>query len=143
MQAVLGRNLENGFVRDWLDRGGARLREDWGDRRDEFIDSFRVEDEDLDAFVEFAEQAGVYIGDVSEDVAADSSAVTFSRDQLEADRLLLERLIKGRIASRMYDRSAWYPVYHEMDRTLLKAMDLWDAAEKLALHEGAVVEPAR
>jgi hypothetical protein len=42
--------------------------------------------------------------------------------------------IKSRIAQRIYDRSATYPITQEFDTVIQEAMKLWTSAEELALY---------
>ncbi len=134
MQTVLARGLERSFVRDWLDRKGADYKLAWSDRRDEYFDSFELSAEDFDEFVAFAENNGVKIvvGTNRTEQVDEGELEEFTTADLAADEELLKLLIKGRIAGRIYDRSAWYPVYREFDKLLQQAMSLWQQAESMA-----------
>ena len=48
----------------------------------------------------------------------------------EALELLKSRL-KARLAVRLFDTKAWYPVMHTVDQTFQVAMTFWDEAEGL------------
>ncbi len=139
MRAIIGRNLEAGFVREWLDREGIRVRREWADRRDEFIANFSLDEGDLKSFVDYIGQNGVTVVEGSELTASleEDSDPTFTSADLAADEELLKSLIKGRIAWRLYDRSAWYPVYRSFDTLLDQAMTLWSRAESMALVDGS------
>lgn len=134
MQAVLGKGLERSFVREWLDTRGSEFKARWSDRRQEFVDSFEIGDADLAAFVQFAQGHGLEIREESTVTTEvdDEEAPSFTTADLSADSALLETLIKGRIAGRIFDRSAWYPVYSPFDKLLTEAMHLWQQAEAMA-----------
>ena len=89
----------------------------------------------FDQFEEFIGEAGIVFADDVSHFEDDSTVIAFSYTELADDKEILKTLIKGQIASRMYDRSMWYPVYRPLDRVLTQSMDLWMAAEKLAHHD--------
>jgi len=129
MRAVLGRSLENLFIRSWVDLYGASIKQKWGDTQGRFVASFTVSDEMIDAFLSYSADKGVVIGDRS--TSAEES-VTFTESDLDADRGQLYALLKGRLATRLYDRSAWYPVWRKVDHVLIESQKLWDPADDLA-----------
>jgi len=129
MRSVLARSLENQFIRTWVDLYGASLRESWGEDPDRFINGFRVDDDMLDAFRSFAADKKVRIGD---DLTVDEPSEAFSDDEYREDRALLAALLKGRLATRLYDRSTWYPVWRHVDHLLVESQKLWAPAGELA-----------
>lgn len=138
MQTVLARGLERSFVRDWLDRHGSVFKAEWADRRQDYFDSFEVGAEDIASFVEFAGRNGLTIreGTARTTFEDDNDSPEFTTADLAADEDLLRLLIKGRIAGRIYDRSAWYPVYRTFDTVLQEAMSFWQQAEAMAYSPG-------
>ena len=137
MRAVLGKSIPTKFIRFWIDGHSAQLQTTWGERRDDFVKKYGVDDEMLQAFLDFSAEKNVAIGnrrvvDVeSEDT--DSPAVQrFSSSELEEEKEFLRVLLKGRLATRLFDRSAWYPIYGTLDYLLLESQNLWTAAEDLA-----------
>lgn len=135
MQQVIGRRLHSMFVRHVLDTNGAEIRDAWSDRRDEFVEKFEVGDAIMDDFKSFAKDHNVlFVGDKAA-YETDSTVVAFSNMELASDEPILRTLIKGQIATRLYDRSMWYPVYRELDTVLIQSMNFWTAAEELAFHE--------
>lgn len=142
VQAILAQRIENAFVRTWIDRHGAALHARWDGRREAFLRDFEVSESMFQAFLDFAAEQDVRIGGEAADVSAagspegDGEAV-FLRSEVEADRPLLNVLIKGRLATRLYDRAAWYPVYHQIDPVFKEAVALWEPAEDLAVHYAA------
>lgn len=129
MRTVLGRSLENQFIRTWVDVYGASLRERWGENPDRFINGFELDDAMLDAFRSFAADRGVQLGD---DLTVDEAAASFTDLEMAEEADLLRALLKGRLATRVYDRSAWYPVWRHVDHLLLESQKLWPSAGELA-----------
>ncbi len=133
MQTIIGRGIENAFVRDWLDHKGPVFQDQWNGKLDQFLTDFQVDDEMLAAFFAFAGKQGVRIVDEVPAVV-DSTHRYFLRSDVSADARQLGTVLKGRIATRLFDRSAWYRVYNEIDHVLNEAMKLWEPAEELTAH---------
>ena len=129
MRTVLGRSLENQFIRTWVDLYGAALRKTWGEEPDRFISDFEVGDDMLDAFRSFAADRNVQMGG---DLRVEDPDELFSDAELQEDRALLGTLLKGRLATRLYDRSAWYPVWRRVDHAIVESQKLWNPARELA-----------
>jgi carboxyl-terminal processing protease len=129
VRAILSRNIEDRFIRSWVDIHGAYLRSRWGAEAGPFINGFRVDQEMLDAFRSYAADRGVVIG---EGLTADDEDLVFSEADLAAEKELLAALLKGRLATRLYDRSAWYPVWRHVDHLLVESQKLWEPAGQLA-----------
>jgi carboxyl-terminal processing protease len=129
VRAILSRNIEDRFIRSWVDIHGASLRSRWGAEAGPFINGFRVDQEMLDAFRSYAADRGVVIG---EGLTADDEDLVFSEADLAAEKELLAALLKGRLATRLYDRSAWYPVWRHVDHLLVESQKLWEPAGQLA-----------
>jgi len=129
MRTVLGRSLENQFIRTWVDLYGAALRKTWGEEPDRFISDFEVGDDMLDAFRSFAADRNVQMGS---DLRVEDPDEVFSDAELQEDRALLGTLLKGRLATRLYDRSAWYPVWCRVDHAIVESQKLWNPARELA-----------
>ncbi|QXD15295.1 S41 family peptidase [Rhodocaloribacter litoris] len=137
LQAVLRGGVENDFVRYWLDRNAETVHARWDGRRDAFLNTFEVTDEMLAAFYRFAGEKGIRVVDEKPAGGEENGKVQyFTRDEVGQDEAQLRALLKGRIATRLYDRSAWYPVINRIDRTLNEAMKLWAPAENLSFHHG-------
>ena len=144
VQAVLAQRIENAFVRSWLDQRGNTLHAQWDDNRDAFLRDFEVDPEMFQAFLDFAAERDVRVVESEEEKAgAPDEDQVFTRADVEAERPLLEALIKGRLATRLYDRTAWYPVYHQIDPVFKEAMRLWGSAEDLAMNHAAALEEKR
>ena len=79
-------------------------------------------------FLAFGQERGIPIIDE----AGPDDEDGFTRAEIEADRAFLEARIKARLAVRLFDTKAFYPVMHTVDRTFKEAMGLWLEAEDLA-----------
>lgn len=132
LQHILRGSLETAFVRDWLDDHGAELRQAWGERRDAFIRDYRLDDATLDAFLAFIETRGVEIVEHQPGTPPEDGPRQFTRAEVDADRTLLETVLKGRIATRLFDRKAWYPIFNQYDPVVQQAMTMWPTAEAMA-----------
>jgi carboxyl-terminal processing protease len=130
LQAVFSKNLDNIFVRTWLDQEGEALRAAWSDRREAFIQDYEVDEAFFDAFLAYAAAHGVQIVEEVEPVVQDEDEArkVFSEAELNADRAYLETRLKARLAVRLYDYKAWYPIMHNVDRTFNQARALFPQA---------------
>lgn len=139
VKAVIGRSLDNHFSRAWLDQHGDAFMDEWEGKRQEFIDEYRLSDDMYDDFLEFIGTHDVHVvapgsPELDETDAEDADRSFFSVDEARADEALLRSRIKARMAQRVFDRSAWYPVTREGDTVIQEAMNLWPSAEKLAVN---------
>lgn len=134
VQTILGGNLEDGFVRTWLDHHGDTLRARWEHDVQAFQEQYQVDDATFDGFIEYLEQEGIAIVDGPVDRSGEESVTDrFSREELAADRAMLSTLLKARLAVRLFNHEAQYPVLHTQDQVVQKAMRLWGDASSLAL----------
>lgn len=129
LRTVIGRNLDNEFARVRLDQLGEHFRTEWAGREAEFIRSFEVDDATFEAFLDFADDHGVEV--VEARPAEAPGAPILVRSEAYAAREDIEVRIKAFLARRLYDVDAFYPVVARVDRTLMEAMTLWDAARDL------------
>ena len=124
MRTIRGRNLDQQFAREWLDTHGSEVREQYGQDPESFIRTFEVDRAMLDEFMAYIGRHEVAIGKVGE--------TEFSYPEFEIERPVLSILIKANLANRLFGRSAWYPVFHEIDNVFQEALSLWPSAEELA-----------
>ena len=132
VHAVNSAGLEREFARHWLDRNADSVHASWDGRRDAFVADFSLTDEDVNAFLTFVQDRGIAIDD-SATPDTTSGRVAFARDDVDADRAVIAVRLKARMANRLFDRSAQIPVFHQLDRVLIQAMDLWEPAAQLAV----------
>jgi len=104
------------FVRDWLDARSTTFRERWDNRQQEFLTTFTVDHAMWSGFMAFAAEQGDPIP------AAD----------LEASRATLEVILKARVAARLYQSEAWYPVFNTIDPLIGHVSEMWSSAEELS-----------
>lgn len=128
VRTVLNKNLDNTFVRSWMDTHGDELHAAWDGRPDAFIRSFEVDAAMYDAFLDYVQERGVTITD---DGSRDPDEQIYAAADADAARSVLETRLKARMAVRLYDYKAWYPIIQTIDDTFLEAMRLWDEAEAL------------
>lgn len=128
VKALLSKNLDRTFAREWLDTHGERLHGDWDGRPDAYIRDFEVSDAMYTAFLDFAEEKGLTIVDTS---PADDAKLTFTREEVEAERAFIETRLKASLAVRLYDYKKWYPIIHNIDETFQEAKQRWEKAETL------------
>lgn len=131
VQSVLGRQFDLDFVRNWINANGESLHANWENRREAFIDDFQISDETMNDFEAYLEDKGIHI--VAEDALQESTkdARYFTRAEVDEERAWMKNLLKARIATRMFDSAAWYPIRHKHDVTLNEALSLWFSAEEL------------
>ena len=130
LRHVFVKNLDNNFVRSWIDRDGEALRDQWADQSEVFIRDFEITGADFEAFLAFAREQGLRIVEGDKPEAQDDEVV-FTQAEVEADRAYLEGRIKATLAVRLFDRTVWYPIMHEFDRTFNTANTLWREARDL------------
>lgn len=123
LREVLSRDLTNTYARMWYDREGETLAAEWGEHRDDFFEFFEVEETEFQRFLEYARVRGIRFG---------TEPGAFDDIEIESDRPYLEARIKARLAVRLFDLDAFYPMMHPEDRTLQEALKLWPEAESLA-----------
>ena len=135
VRAVSGLGSE--FVRNWLDVHGGQVHGNWDGRRQAFIDAYEVTDDMFEAFLSFAEARSsieIVEGPKPEVVEGDEDAPVYvTRAEVADDEAWLRTWLKTRLARRLFDTSAQYPIYNQVDRVFLEAMQLWEPAEALAL----------
>lgn len=124
MRTIRGRNLDQQYARAWLDTHGDELREEYASDPQRFVREFTVDRTMLDDFAAYLRGHDVDIGRAGE--------ASFSHPEFEIERERLAVLIKANIANRLFGRSAWYPVFHEIDKVFQEAMNLWPSAQDLA-----------
>jgi len=133
LRTVIARNLDNEFAREYLDNGGARIRQEWDGRQRAFLRDYAVDESTFQSFLRFAEARDVALVDrAPEGVDAAERPDVLVRSQVAAERALIEARIKAFIARRLYGIEAFYPVVQEIDRTFQEAVALWPQASELA-----------
>jgi carboxyl-terminal processing protease len=127
VQYTLLRGLPFLFSSQLFEANGLELRQRWADHRDEFYHSFRVDEALWNDYLKYATKNGLKIGGESTE-----EEPAFSQEELDANRGTIEVIIKARMAQRLYRSEAFYPVYNEIDPTVISAQTMWAEAQKLA-----------
>ena len=89
-----------------------------------FRRAYRLPDADFDAFLTLASVTRA---------TAEKPAAAWRTD-LAAQRPVLDAILRGRVASRLYGRDSGTLVYNEIDGVLRAALTRWSEAEALAAH---------
>lgn len=133
-RAIIGRSLENEFIREMIDHHAAQLQDTWGDNRAGFLNNFEIDANLSNEFLDFLASRDILIGDrILEGPESDESTLQqFTEEEWSESRVFLHTLLKGRLATRLYDRSAFYPVYGKIDHLLNESLTLWSYSQELA-----------
>jgi carboxyl-terminal processing protease len=135
VQAVLGKRYDLEFARAWVDRNGGDFHDEWIDRQEAFLNDFVISDATFSQFEAFLAEKGIQITEGAKAVAGDDEKLrVFTRNEVSQDEAWMKNLVKAHIATRMFGQSAWYPVRHEFDETLIEAMQLWNSMDELLAH---------
>ncbi|MEM0964015.1 MAG: S41 family peptidase, partial [Bacteroidota bacterium] len=129
LRTVIGKRLDDGFARAYVERRGDRFRQQWDGRLDEFVSDFEFSDAEFQQFLAFAESEGTDVVDVRP-YDADEDALV--RSEAQAVRVDIETRIKAFVARRLYDATAFYPVVGGIDPAIQEAMRHWSEAVTLA-----------
>jgi carboxyl-terminal processing protease len=131
-RAILGRSLETEYVRRLIDNSAGEMQAHWKGDSEAFRQDFKFDSEMLDEFLDFMASRGVIVGDRTSDVPEPGAEIRFSEDEWEKDQYFLQTLLKGRVATRLFDRSEFYPIYGDVDVLLKESLRLWSHAQDLA-----------
>jgi len=123
LREIFSKDIANTYARMWYDREGESLTQQWQDQREEFFESFEVDDTEFQGFLDYAQVRGIQFG---------SEEGAFDTDDVDSDKSYLKARIKARLAVRLFDLEAFYPIMHPEDQTLQAALQLWDKAKILA-----------
>jgi len=123
LREIFSKDIANTYARMWYDREGESLTQQWQDQRGEFFESFEVDDTEFQGFLDYAQVRGIQFG---------SEEGAFDTDDVDSDKSYLKARIKARLAVRLFDLEAFYPIMHPEDQTLQAALQLWDKAKILA-----------
>jgi carboxyl-terminal processing protease len=129
VQAVVRPGIDALFIRDWYENHKAEVDESWTDNSRQFFDTFEVDTEMWDEFWAFADGRGLVI---SPEEREEEDKIFFTPAEREASRTTLKTVLKARLAQRLYNSEAWFPVYNQIDPVFNEALDLWPSAEELS-----------
>ena len=130
VKALLSKNLDRIFAREWLDTHGSELHGTWEGRSEAYVRDFEVSDEMYEAFLDFAQERGLTLVE-SIPAGEQEEKLVFTWDEVAAERTFVETRLKASLAVRLYDYKTWYPIIHNIDQTFIEAMKQWSTAEDL------------
>jgi carboxyl-terminal processing protease len=105
-----------GFVRQYMESSGAKIREQYGKDLSKFKSEFTVTDEVLAQFVDFSK----------------SKSVEIKKDEYEKDANLIKTWIKARIAYSIWWWEGQFQTVLGIDSQFQKALGLFPESEKIA-----------
>jgi carboxyl-terminal processing protease len=135
MRALLGNTLDVGFARQWFVENEGQLRDEWGERPEEFATGFEIADDVWAEFLEYASENGVQTTTEASEVLP--SEGIFPSDELDAHEHELKVYLRARVAQELYGNKAWFGIYKEIDPELNASLELWEMAEELAAYHDA------
>ncbi len=120
------------FVQDFLNENGDQFKEKWKGEFDKFVNEFAWEDEQAADFRQLLLKNGMVEADTVDTARYKSDTLYVAPDAWEKSRWMSLGYMKADLARQIWGLEKYYQVYnHELDRTLDKAMRLWDEVEKL------------
>jgi len=128
---IRGGQLDAIFAQQWFSKHEQQLRSTWQDRQDEFLSSYRVPDEAVSSFWDYAQEEGVLTLTSNPD-SVDTSERVFLEARAQETRDVVQSRVKGRLANELYGTGAGQSILNKTDPAVQKAMSLWPSSEKLA-----------
>ena len=126
------------LARQWFSQNEQEIREEWGERRDAFLETFAASDDLIEQMLApaFAEDArsdfGLRLVTDEADARPDNSV--FHAADVQERQDMLATFVKGYLAQQLYGSDVATPIYRQLDPELKEALKLWDEADKLAMH---------
>ena len=136
-QAIYQRAF-NPLARQWFSQNEQEIREEWGERREAFLETFAASDDVIQQMLEPAFDAdarsdfGLRLVTDEADARPDNSGVHEADVQERQD--MLATFVKGYLAQQLYGSDVATPIYRQLDPELREALKLWEEADKLAIH---------
>ena len=130
--AVLGSSLDQQFAREWFETHEQEFRDEWSERKDEFVETFEISTEIWDAFWAFNEKMGITV--TTDESNVDPDADVYLLADVESQRETYEVRLKALIARQLYGRGIWQPIINSIDMEINEAMKLWSSAEELSVY---------
>ena len=130
--AVINGAMDQLFAREWFETHEQQFRDEWGERKQEFISTYTISEEVWDSFWAFASERGVEI--VDDASLANAEEDRYSVADVESQRETFEVRIKALLARQLYGRGIWHPIVNSIDPEINEAMRLWGQAEELAAY---------
>ncbi len=139
MRTVVARGLDVLYARQWFLDNEDAMRATWTEgRRQEFVERFRIDDDFMRGFWEYAAKEKLTLADA----AGNDSSGVFARSDAERIDPTLRTVMKARVGQRLYRSEIWFPIFNPIDPIVQAAMDHWADAEALEkLGSGPATRP--
>mgnify|MGYP005835631215 CR=1 FL=1 len=113
--SLLRKNLFYQFILSYLDRNGRTISSKYP-TFSKFKDQFKVDDNLIQSFIDYAKKQGV----------------EFNREEFKKDEDYIRARLKAQIARNYWRNEGWFPILLEIDPQFKKALDLLPEAERFA-----------
>jgi hypothetical protein len=90
----------------------------------------------VEAFLDFADAYNIKVVDGPKpqmEEQGEEARHYFTRAEVEEDTQVIKTRLKAQLGARLFDRTIQYPIYHEIDTVFMRAMQMWNPAEELAV----------
>jgi carboxyl-terminal processing protease len=124
------------FAREWFSKNEQQLRSTWQSRTDEFLSSYEVPDEAVDAFWTYAQDEEVLTLTTNPD-SVDGGQRVYRRSEADSIRGIVKSRLKGRLANTLYGSGVGRPVLNQTDPIVQRALTLWPSSQELAAYHTA------
>jgi carboxyl-terminal processing protease len=121
------------FAREWFSKNEQQLRSTWQSRTDEFLSSYEVPDEAVDAFWTYAQDEEVLTLTTNPD-SVDGGQRVYRRSEADSIRGIVKSRLKGRLANTLYGSGVGRPVLNQTDPIVQRALTLWPSSQELAAY---------
>lgn len=130
---ILQGGFDQIFIQDWFTQNETELRDEWGNREEDFVDSYAVSQETFDEFWDFLKEEGEFELTTDEEAAEEGDRV-FTEMHADREEERIRTYLKGRIAGKLYGGRAATPILNEVDPVIDQAVSLWPQSEDLAAY---------
>jgi len=124
------------LARQWFSQNEQELRDEWNDRREEFLETFAAGDDVIQQMLEpaYDDEAHSDFGLrlVTDDADARPDNSVFYDVEVKERQDMLATFLKGYLAQQLYGSDVATPIYRQLDPELTEALKLWDEADDLA-----------
>lgn len=128
------------YVRSFLDTEGDAFRAKWKDDFENFRENFKWDKKHVNEFEDLLKQRGMVITDTVSKPTFKNDSLFIPVGHFEEVAWLTEGRMKAELARQVWGMQYFYPIVNDVfDKTLKKAMTLWDAVA--SLHDLATGNP--
>lgn len=130
--ALARKSVEDDFTGRWLAQS-PEFRNEWQNKKSQFINNFQLSDADWRAFKAFSESKGIKLS--ARQVGTAKDRTEFTEAEFNANKKTIEVRLKAFLARRMWDRDSMTRVFHQIDPVMKQAMKLWNEAMSFATNQ--------